>query len=369
MVEDPRYAWLALGRIPGIGPVLFRRLIEKFQSPEQVFQAGLAALRATPGLVEKTARAIARFQGDGSVEKEIEALDRLGARLLTLQDPDYPPLLAGIYDPPPFLYCLGQGSWENRPVIAVVGSRNASDYGRKITERLAYGLAQAGVVVVSGLARGVDTAAHSGALIAKGCTVAVLGSGLDVIYPSENRKLFEQITESGLVCSEFPLGALPERPHFPIRNRIISGLSLGVVIVEATQHSGSLITARLALEQGREVFAVPGSVESFKSSGTHGLIKQGAKLVEHAQDILDEIPGKYPRSFPGQESYPPASPVPERLSEDQRRIWELLATGAKQIDPIARETGLAVGILLSQLLDMELKGVIKQLPGKYFERK
>ncbi|MBI5586602.1 MAG: DNA-protecting protein DprA [Deltaproteobacteria bacterium] len=364
MAEDPRYAWLALSRIAGVGPVLYRRLIERFQSPEQVFQAGLPALLSAPGLGEKTARAIARAKRDESVEQEIEALDRLGARLLTLQDPDYPPLLAGIYDPPPVLYCLGQGSFRDRHLIAMVGSRNASDYGRKITERLAYSLAQAGVTVVSGLARGIDTAAHQGALIAKGCTVAVLGSGLDVIYPPENHRLVEQIAEAGLVCSEFPLGALPERPHFPVRNRIISGLSLGVVIVEATQHSGSLITARLALEQGREVFAVPGSVESFKSSGTHGLIKQGAKLVEHAQDILDEIPRDFSPPHPGE-----ATPAPVRLSEDQRRIWDLLADGPRQIDEVARETGLAVGLLLSQLLELELKGVVKQLPGKFFERK
>lgn len=367
MAEDPRYAWLALSRIPGIGPVLYRRLIEKFQSPDRVFKAGLSDLLSVSGLGEKAARAIVRSRTDESVEQEIEALDRLGARLLTILDPDYPLLLARIYDPPPFLYCLGSGSFQDRPVIAMVGSRNASEYGRKITERLAYSLALAGVIVVSGLARGIDTAAHSGALIAKGRTVAVLGSGLDVIYPPENRNLVEQITENGLVCSEFPLGALPERPHFPVRNRIISGLSLGVVIVEATQHSGSLITARLALEQGREVFAVPGSVESFKSSGTHGLIKQGAKLVEHAQDILDELPGYIGPSKPESEAPAPA-PAPD-LSADQRRIWDLLAAGPKQIDLLARETGLAVGPLLSHLLDMELKGVIKQLPGKFFERK
>ncbi|MCU0577915.1 MAG: DNA-processing protein DprA [Desulfobacterota bacterium] len=367
MAEDPRYAWLTLSRIPGIGPVLYRRLLEKFQSPDQVFKAGLPDLLSVSGLGEKAARAIVRSKRNESVEREIEALDRLGVRLVTILSPDYPPLLARIYDPPPFLYCLGSGSLRDRPVIAMVGSRNASAYGRKITERLAYSLALAGVVVVSGLARGIDTAAHNGALIAKGRTVAVLGSGLDVVYPPENRNLVEQITEKGLVCSEFPLGALPERPHFPVRNRIISGLSLGVVIVEATQHSGSLITARLALEQGREVFAVPGSVESFKSSGTHGLIKQGAKLVERAQDILEEIPGYAAQTNPESETPVPAPAL--GLSADQLRIWGLLADGPKQIDPLVRETGLAVGLLLSHLLDLELKGVIKQLPGKFFERK
>ena len=242
------------------------------------------------------ARNILDPRGNDGVRREIEALDRLKIGLLTLKDPHYPPRLAEIYDPPPFLYFQGCASERDQRVMALVGSRNGSSYGIKVTERLAYSLALQGLTIASGLARGIDTAAHGGALLAKGRTVAVLGSGLDVVYPAENKKLQERIAETGMVCSEYPPGTLPERQNFPVRNRIISGMSLGVVIVEAGLRSGSLITARLALEQGREVFAVPGSIESFKSSGTHRLIKQGAKLVEHAQDILEEIPGG---RFPG----------------------------------------------------------------------
>jgi DNA processing protein len=250
----------------------------------------------------------------------------------------------------------------------MVGSRNGSPYGIKVTGRLAYSLAQHGLTIASGLARGIDTAAHEGALLAKGRTVAVLGSGLDVIYPSENRKLAERIVETGMICSEFPPGTLPERQNFPVRNRIISGLSLGVVIVEAGLRSGSLITARLALEQGREVFAVPGSIESFKSSGTHRLIKQGAKLVEQAQDILEEIPAASsggPTLSTEQDTSAPLS----SFTSEQGKIWKALADGPVQVDPLARQTGLGMGSLLSQLLEMEIKGWVRQLPGKFFEKR
>jgi DNA processing protein len=368
MEHDPRYAWMALSRIAGIGPVLYRRLLERFQSPERVLRAGLSALRSVEGLGEITARAILGFKNREAILREIEGLDRLGIRLVTLTDPEYPPLLSRIYDPPPLLYCRGTGFAPRRPAVALVGSRNGSFYGVKATERLAFSLAQQGVTVVSGLARGIDTAAHGGALMAGGHTIAVLGSALDVVYPPENQGLYDRIAEIGLVCSEFPLGTLPERQNFPIRNRIISGLSLGVVIVEATQRSGSLITARLALEQGREVFAVPGSIDSFKSSGTHGLIKQGAKLVEHARDILEEISG--PAFSPESEKTPESTPQPEtRLTAEQRPLWEMMGAGPVHVDQLARETGQPVGLLLSRLLDMELQGLVKQLPGKYFERR
>jgi DNA processing protein len=223
---------------------------------------------------------------------------------------------------------------------------------------------------VSGMARGIDSAAHQGALMAQGRTVAVLGSGFDVVYPQENQKLFERIVEMGLVYSEFPLGTLPERQNFPIRNRIISGMSLGVVIVEATQRSGSLITARLALDQGREVFAVPGSVESFKSSGTHSLIKQGAKLVEHAQDILEDLHWEDtptpPRDAP--ELKMEGREPPPSLSAQEKQIRDLLSNGTLHVDQMVRQAGIGISPLLTLLLEMELKGLIKQLPGKFFVR-
>jgi DNA processing protein len=368
MTQDPRYAWLALSRIPGIGRVLYRRLIDRFGAPSGVFQSDRRELLGVEGLREQTARNILNFKWEEAVKGEIETLDRLRIDLLTLRDPHYPSLLAEIHDPPPFLYYQGCSSEQDHRVIAMVGSRNGSPYGIKVTERLAYGLAQRGLTIASGLARGIDTAAHEGALLAKGRTVAVLGSGLDVIYPAENRKLAERIVETGMICSEFPPGTLPERQNFPVRNRIISGMSLGVVIVEAGMRSGSLITARLALEQGREVFAVPGSIESFKSSGTHHLIKQGAKLVENAQDVLEEIPGKFSvrPTVPIEQEF--STPLPP-FTPEQERIWKALVDGPVQVDPLARQTGLGMGLLLAQLLEMELKGWVRQLPGKFFEKR
>ncbi len=366
MTRDPRYAWLALCRISGIGRVLYRRLIDRFGAPSVVFQSDPRELLEVEGLREQTAQNILHFTGDDAVKREIEVLDRLKIHLLTLRDPLYPRLLAEIHDPPPYLYYQGRVSAQDSRVMAMVGSRNGSPYGIKVTERLAYSLAQQGLTIASGLARGIDTAAHEGALLAKGRTVAVLGSGLDQIYPPENRKLAERIVETGMICSEFPPGTLPERQNFPVRNRIISGLSLGVVIVEAGLRSGSLITARLALEQGREVFAVPGSIESFKSSGTHRLIKQGAKLVEHAQDILEEIPEAATARpmLPNEQEF--SRPVPA-LTPEEELIWKALADGPVQVDPLARQTGLGIGVLLSRLLEMEIKGWVKQLPGKFFE--
>jgi DNA processing protein len=359
------YWWLALNRIPGVGQVIFKRLLDRFGSPEKVFQAGRRELLEIEGIRKNSVQAILRFRQDPGIEKELDLLDRLGIGILVLTDPLYPSLLAHIPDPPPFLYYRGRPSREDARSLAMVGSRLCSPYGVKITERLAWSLAKYPLTVVSGLARGIDSAAHRGALLAQGRTVAVLGSGLDVIYPSENKELFEEIVETGLVCSEYPPGTLPEKQHFPARNRIISGLALGTVIVEASQHSGSLITARLALEQGREVFAVPGSVESFKSSGTHRLIKQGAKLVEHAGDILEEFPFLSPEGSLTSKEAVDRPPEPA-LPEEQKKVWKALSHDPLHVDHISRETRVAAGPLLSLLLEMELKGVVKQLPGKLF---
>lgn len=363
------YPWLALNQIAGLGKVGYVRLIERFGSPEKVFQADLEELLSIEGLRKNTALAIIKFKRAEKIDRELDELERQKVGVLTAQDPRYPALLAKIHDPPPYLYYQGTLSPQNDRSLAMVGSRQASPYGIKVTERLAWALSQKSLTIVSGLARGIDAAAHQGALMAQGRTVAVLGSGLDVIYPPENNKLFERIVEEGLVYSEFPLGTLPERQNFPIRNRIISGMSLGVVIVEATQRSGSLITARLALEQGREVFAVPGSVESFKSSGTHSLIKQGAKLVEHAGDILEELPGeeKSRENVPGLKVGVDEKPL--SLPPQEKKVWDLLSDGSMHVDQMVRQSGMGISPLLSLLLEMELKGLIKQLPGKYFSRR
>jgi DNA processing protein len=363
------YYWLALNRIAGVGQVSYARLLERFGSPERVFQADLTALQSIEGLRKTTALAIVKFRRAEKIDRELDRLEQQGVGILTFNDPLYPPLLAKIHDPPPYLYFKGRPSAQDGRSLAVVGSRNGTSYGIRMTERLAWSLSQNRLTVVSGLARGIDTAAHQGTLMAGGRTVAVLGSGLDVIYPPENEKLFHQIIEEGMVCSEFPLGTLPERQNFPIRNRIISGMSLGVMIVEATLRSGSLITARLALDQGREVFAVPGSIESFKSSGTNRLIKQGAKLVEHAQDILEELRFEEPPGVVEEKAESPDQITRPNLSSGEKQIWELLSQEPLHVNLVARQSQMEISRILSLLLEMELKGLIKQLPGKLFVRR
>ncbi|HMK64621.1 MAG TPA: DNA-processing protein DprA [Thermodesulfobacteriota bacterium] len=362
------YYWLALNRIPGVGAVIYRRLLERFETPEKVFRADPDSLSGVEGIRSNTAQAIVKFKKAEKIDRELDDLEKNQVKVLTSRDLGYPALLAQIHDPPPFLYYRGELSELTSQILAVVGSRMASAYGIRMTERLAGSLTKNGLAVVSGMARGIDTAAHYGALMARGKTIAVLGSGLDVVYPPENQKLFDQIVEQGLVFSEFPLGTLPERQNFPVRNRIISGMALGVVIVEATLKSGSLITARLALDQGREVFAVPGSIESFKSSGTHRLIKQGAKLVENAQDVLEELKWSV-ISENIQEVIEPPSPVnTPAFSSQEKKIWDILLDEPVHVDHMVRQTEISIAPLLSILLEMEIKGWIKQLPGKYFKR-
>ena len=282
--------------------------------------------------------------------------------------PEYPPLLRQIPDPPPFLYVKGSlGHSAHAPCIAVVGSRNATPYGRSITRSLCEDLAQAGLTIVSGMARGIDTEAHEGALAVEGKTIAVLGSGLENIYPAANLKLFHRIAEAGAVISEFSLDTEPDAHNFPRRNRIISGMSLGTVVVEATRKSGSLITARLAAEQNREVFAVPGSIESFKSRGTHALIKQGAKLVEHISDIIEEISHMLAAPLEkGRTPQPAGATSPPTLSPDESIVFEFLEPYPVHIDDISRQLDMAPAKISSLLLQLELKGVVRQSPGKYF---
>jgi DNA processing protein len=281
---------------------------------------------------------------------------------------DYPSLLRTIPDPPPYLYVSGKLLPRSHN-IAVVGSRNPTAYGISAAKRLSENLAILGFTIVSGMARGIDSAAHEGALLGKGKTIAVLGSGLDKIYPPENRKLFDQISENGAVISEFSIHSPPEAHHFPIRNRIISGMSLGTVVVEAAKKSGSLITARLAAEQNREVFAVPGSIHSFKSCGTNSLIKQGAKLVEHAQDIIEELSPQIQENLEciSDNDYldDRMKMLPE-LNPDEQIIMNHLEPYPVHVDELVRKTSMAPGKVLSILLKFELEGIVEQLPGKCF---
>jgi DNA processing protein len=298
----------------------------------------------------------------------LERAARLGIGIVNQRDPVYPPLLLEIPDPPPYLYVEGNLDCLQCP-IAIVGSRNATPYGHKATRRISRDLARHGATVVSGMARGIDTAAHEGVLEVDGMTVAVLGSGLKCIYPRENKALFERIATTGAVISEFPLDAGPEAHHFPLRNRIISGMSLGTVVVEATRRSGSLITARLAAEQNREVFAVPGSIDSFKSIGTHRLIKSGAKLVTQVGDILEELP-PWTWGAPVSQNVAKTSPrvADPPLTGEEAVVLESLTVYPIHVDDLTRRVKLEPGQIASTLLSLELKGLVQQSPGKMFSR-
>jgi DNA processing protein len=297
---------------------------------------------------------------------ELERLQRLGGCLLCPESPEYPQALKNIPDPPAVLNCRGDLSLLSRPTIALIGSRAATEYGRRIASQFATELARRHIVVVSGAAYGIDAAAHRGALAAKGKTVAVLGCGLDVAYPKSHASMLDEIAADGLLVSEYPLGTKPEGFRFPARNRLISGLCQGVVVVEATEKSGSLITARLALDQGREVFAVPGRVDSPKSSGSHWLIRQGAQLVRDAGDVLEEL---------GWGQVATASDVrldqeaeDSVLTEKERLLWGVLEAYPQDIDTLVRRTGLCVVEVHGVLLQLELRGVIRHLPGQLYER-
>lgn len=354
-------SWLALKRVTGVGNVLYRRLLDKFKTPDAVLGAGEEALLTVEGVALDLARGICSFDAFDLVDLEIETLTRLGVTLLSLQDPDYPPLLAAIYDPPPFLYVKGDPRIPNPYPIAVVGSRRASHYGRTVAARLSRELAEQGMTIVSGFARGIDALAHCAALAAGARTIAVLGTGIDRIYPSEHRRLFDEIAEQGLIVSEFPLGAAPEAHHFPQRNRVISGLSVGCLVVEATLESGSLITARSALEQGREVFAVPGSILSETTAGTHQLIRSGAKLVERVEDILEEILPQM-RRLPRESAFAPV------LEGEEKKLYDLLGFEPKHIDQLIQESALSTAAVSGVLLSLELRGIARQLTGKFYVR-
>ncbi|MBU4566500.1 MAG: DNA-processing protein DprA [Desulfarculus sp.] len=353
--------WLGLKLIPGVGSVTFARLLAAFGSPGAVLGAPLEALQAIPRLRPQVARAVHRRAWEVDPGEQLARLEKLGGHLLTLDDPAYPPFLKGIHAPPPLLFVLGDLSPCQEGGIAVVGSRAMSPYGRRLAGELGRDVARRGVSLVSGLARGVDAAAHTGCLEAGGHTVGVLGCGLDVAYPREHRELIARMAAQGAVVSEFPLGTQPAPAHFPVRNRVISGLSRAVVVVEAGLKSGSLITARHALEQGREVFAVPGPVGSATSAGSNQLIKEGARLLTSSRDLFE--PGALPPS-PG-----PGAPRPEEpgeLSPAEAELLKLVGPEPQHIDQIGRASGLAPGDLATLLLNLVLAERVVELPGKHY---
>ncbi len=353
-MSDLKY-WVAFNRIQGVGRVRFSQLESYFGDLKSAWQAKPSELRAA-GLDAKTAAAIGDARSSVSPDAEIDLLRRHEVKALTWNDPLYPARLKEIYDVPPLLYVRGTLAPEDEWAIAVVGTRGATVYGRQVTERLAADLVQNKITIVSGLARGIDSVAHRTTLEAGGRTIAVLGCGLDLVYPAENTKMAQAITHQGALVSEHPLGTRPKAEHFPRRNRIMSGLCLGVVVAEAGESSGALITARLALEQNREVFAIPGSILSPASRGTNRLIQDGAKLVRNAQDILEELNlSMIPRQLPMEEITP--------ADQTESLLLQHLRAEPVHIDEVCRLSQLPIATVSSTLAMMELKGMVRQLGG------
>jgi DNA processing protein len=363
-VQDAQARWLALSRVKGLGCVSFKKLAAYFVDPTEALFASAAELAAVPELDHSVIGGLLNFSEWGAVAEELQRVERAGAKVVTFLDANYPARLRAIADPPPLLYLKGEWKAQDEKTIAVVGSRSASDYGRRVARDLCRGLVSLGFTVVSGMARGIDGVAHETTLNAGGRTIAVLGSGVDRAYPPDHEKLYRRISETGAVLSELPIGTKPLAHHFPARNRLISGLSLGVVVVEATEKSGSLITAGLALEQGREVFAVPGEVGSSRSRGTNRLIRQGAKLVESVDDIIEEIA---PQLLPRQGIAPEENrQLAENASDGARKIFALLQERPLQIDEVIEASGFTPPRVLEILLELELQGYLRQLPGKKY---
>ncbi|HXQ26601.1 MAG TPA: DNA-processing protein DprA [Candidatus Acidoferrales bacterium] len=370
MHSDDYVGWLALALTPGLGARTAGKLLREFGSPDAIFNASLTALegRRLPAAV---AQALHSRQPLSDAAKELAKVQAAGCRLLTWDEPEYPARLREIYDPPPLLYVKGNIELLNRHMISIVGARRPTPYGNQMAERLSKDLADRGLVVTSGLARGIDASAHKGALAsAAGGTIGVLGCGIDVIYPKENKKIFEQIEQRGAIISEFPLGTFPAPQNFPIRNRILAGMALGVVVVEGQQYSGSLITARLAMEFGREVFGVPGNATQPSSFGPNQLIKQGAKLVTGWEDVVEELPTPVRAELMPVESISHeerAALVEESLAPAEKRLYGLLSVDeACHVDDLVERSGLSSSEVLAALFDLELKGVVRQLPGKQF---
>jgi DNA processing protein len=364
-MRDECAPWLALGRVKGLGCVGFKKLAARFADPTKVFSASAAELEQVEGLHREVIDGLLNFSDWVEIDNEIRRAREAGIDLVSFTSSNYPARLRMIADPPPCLYVKGSLCADDDKAVAIVGSRSASDYGRRVARDLARGLACLGFTVVSGMARGIDGTAHETVLQAGGRTIAVLGSGVERAYPPEHVHLYRRITENGAVISEFPIGTRPLAFNFPARNRLISGLSLGVVVVEAKEKSGSLITASMAVEQGREVFAVPGEAGASRSRGAHRLIRQGAKLVETVDDIIEEIAPQLLHRF-GRAVPPAPRPLPANASDDARKIFALLQDNKLQVDQVIERSALPVAQVLEILLDLELQGLIRQAPGKVY---
>lgn len=359
--EDERTYWFALQTVPGIGARRFSTLVKRFGAPDVALAAPVAELRKLPDFGEKLIESLKSQVDWDLAEKQVEQLEKSGARLVKLIDEEYPELLRSIFDPPAMLFVRGEFQPQDDQSVAIVGSRTCTRYGRQIAERLAIGLVERGMTIVSGVARGIDSVAHLGSIKAGGRTIGVLGCGLDIVYPPENEKLYEQIAESGALVSEFFFGVKPDKHNFPARNRIISGISRGVIVVEAGKSSGALLTARHALDQNREVFAVPGNISSAASVGANDLLKQGAIPVTNTADVLLAL-GIDPHGKAAPRKAPPDLPEPESV------VWQQLSDKPVQVDKLAVSLNLPVADVLTRLLNLEMSGLVRQLPGKLFVR-
>ncbi|MEK7867505.1 MAG: DNA-processing protein DprA [Planctomycetota bacterium] len=363
MSQEALLPLLTLNATRGIGTVLLSRLLARFGSAEAALRASEADLLQVRGVRPSLARGIREARESGAGEKDLALAERIGARVIAREDPDYPALLRQTADPPILLYVQGTLLADETLALAVVGTRQPTPYGEQTASRLAQELSRRGVTIVSGLARGIDTFAHQGALNAKGRTIAVLGSGLGHVYPPENQGLARKIASSGAVLSEMPCTTGPDARNFPRRNRIVSGLSLGVLVVEAPEKSGAIITCDWALEQGREVFAVPGKIDSPASGGCHKLLQQGAKLVTRIEDVFEEL-GPYRALVKPAEAA--AAAQKEELDENQQAVMELLESDAKELDDLIEGSALPAATVSSTLLFLEMKGLARALPGNRY---
>lgn len=368
-LDEIRY-WLALVNIKDVGPATIKRLLYVFKTPKNIFNATFSEICDIQGIKENQSKNIKEFNEWEKIDREIQKIKKNDIKIITFTSSDYPESLKQIDSPPILLYSKGDLKEDDKFSVAIVGSRLMTEYGKRVAEKIASELASYGLTIVSGMARGIDTASHKGALKAGGRSIAVLGCGIDRPYPYENTELLKSLSKSGCVLSEFPLGTPPNKENFPRRNRIISGLSLGVVVVEASRESGSLITVNYALEQNKEVFAVPGNITSKVSQGTNELIKKGAKPVLDVKDILEELHPhlmafkKYATKSLSAKGAIPAQAV--EMTDDEKKVFAVLGNEPFHIDNIARNLGLPSHKLLGILLNLEIKGIVRQTEGKNF---
>jgi DNA processing protein len=365
---DSREALVAMNMIDGLGPIRVRQLLEHFGEAPAALKANSSQLERVQGISSALAATIADWEKNVDLAGEMKRIEQFGCNVVIGTDEVYPPHLKQIYDPPIVLYVKGQLSTKDKNAVAIVGSRLTTSYGMEVARKFGHQLASVGVTVVSGGARGIDTAAHQGAMAAKGRTIAVLGTGINLVFPAENVELFQRIAETGAVITQFPFNRPADKTTFPIRNRIVAGMTLGTVVVEANLTSGALITANMAIDNGRQVFAVPGRIDSPRSKGCHELIKKGAKLCEGAEDILSEFEYLFPGTNRPSAMHDASALPALTLSASEQTVYDQLEKDGKHMDEIIRGSSLAPSAVSVALLGLEMKRLIKQLPGRLFVR-